>query len=367
MKNEKLSGHKLIVFVGAGASAGLGMPTTFQFIELLKQHWGQSDFKTILDAYNKFSNSKNAGGLNRSQPIVDSEYLRDWFLELRRSAESIQVLPQIKSNVVMTKATRPQTAVLFIDSILADFDSFTRSVYQDVIPEKAYQHYVPLLKGLSSKNINAIPIFTTNYDLVFESMQDCTKCSWNIETGMKKTGRRVVLDTKLYDQVGSNPKILLYKLHGSTDWWMNKESGEIQQIPLDHKAPENCRDLLIYPTREKFEQMKEKPFSFYYDRLKTDLSSEAIRMCIAIGYSFRDKFINNMFLEALKKGLRLVVFDKSIKQRQLLNEFETGEVANSNVSGNIHIHNIDFGNWQRESSKFSQILNEEISMTLPNP
>lgn len=126
MKNEKLSGHKLIVFVGAGASARLGMPTTSQFIELLKKHWGVNDLDAILNAYTTFAVSKNIGGLNRSQPIiVDSEYLRDWFLELRRSAESIQVLPQIKSSMATTKAPRPQTAVLFIDSILADFDSFT--------------------------------------------------------------------------------------------------------------------------------------------------------------------------------------------------------------------------------------------------
>ncbi|MDD5082473.1 MAG: hypothetical protein PHU08_03770 [Dehalococcoidales bacterium] len=217
MKNEKLSEHKLIVFVGAGASAGLGMPTTLQFIGLLRQHWGVNDTQVILDAYKKFYNSKNEVGLNKSQPLVDSEYLRDWFLELHRSAESIQVLPPIKSDVNMTKAPRPQTAVLFIDSILADFDSFTRTAYKDVAPEKAYEHYAPLLEGLSLNNIDVVPIFTTNYDLVFESMQDCARCSWHIETGMKKTGRRVILDTKLYDQVGSNPRILIYKLHGSTD------------------------------------------------------------------------------------------------------------------------------------------------------
>jgi NAD-dependent SIR2 family protein deacetylase len=49
MKNEKLSGHKLIVFVGAGASAGLGMPTTSQFIELLRQYWGVNDTEAKLN------------------------------------------------------------------------------------------------------------------------------------------------------------------------------------------------------------------------------------------------------------------------------------------------------------------------------
>jgi len=78
---------------------------------------------------------------------------------------------------------------------------------------------------------------------------------------------------------------------------------------------------MIYPTREKFEQMKEKPFSFYYDRLKSVLSSNAISVCIAIGYSFRDRFINEMFVESLKNGLKLVIFDKALKQKQLLNEF----------------------------------------------
>jgi len=319
MKNEQSSGHKLILFVGAGASAELGMPTTSQFIGLLRQRWAKSDIDAILDAYKKFSNSKNAGGSNKNQPIVDSEYLRDWLLELRKAAECIEALPQITFDPPKPKAPRPQSATQFIDNILVTFDSFTRSAYKDVDPEKAYQHYAPLLELLSSNNINMIPIFTTNYDLVFESMQDCEKCDWHIETGMKKTGRRVILDTKLYDQIKTgNPTMLVYKLHGSTDWWINRESGQIQQIPLDAKAPVECRELLIYPTRQKFEQTKEKPFSFYYETLKGALSSEAIRVCIAIGYSFRDKFINKMFIEALKKGLKLVIFDKTITRKQLL-------------------------------------------------
>ncbi|MDD5082472.1 MAG: hypothetical protein PHU08_03765 [Dehalococcoidales bacterium] len=143
---------------------------------------------------------------------------------------------------------------------------------------------------------------------------------------------------------------------------MNKESGDIQQIPLDHKAPENYRDLLIYPTREKFEQIKEEPFSFYYDKLKTELSSEATRVCIAIGYSFRDKFINDMFVKSLKNGLRLVVFDKNMRQNQLLNELEADKTTSSSIKSNIYIHNIDFGNWRAQQDKiqFSKIVDEEI-------
>lgn len=355
--NEETFNSRVIVFVGAGASAELGMPTTSQFIELLSQHW--TNLSALLDAYRKYS--KSASPFDKTQPAIDSEYLRDWLLELRRSAESIQVLSQHEP--FKTSVSRTDHAVQFIDKILADFDLFTRNCYKDPNPDKAYQHYLPLLDWLRSNEINVVPLFTTNYDLVFESMQDCEKCKWHIETGMHKTGRRVVLDTKLYDQFNSNlPTLIIYKLHGSTDWWMNNDNNQIQQIPLDHKAPENCRDLLIYPTRSKFEKVKEKPFSFYYERLKAHLSSEGIRACIAIGYSFRDEFINSIFVESLRKGLKLIIIDKSMKQQQLMTEFSSYEL-DSSIIDNIRIHNLEFGNWQHYPNNkviFSQILNDEL-------
>lgn len=361
MQNKKTYNSQVIIFAGAGASAALGMPTTLQFIELLKQHW--ANINPLLETYRK---AKSSDGPTKRQPMIDSEYLRDWLLELRTSAESIQAIS--KYELFKTNVPKTQDAVKLMDAILVDFDSFTRSCYIDVNSTVAYQHYLPLLEGLRSNNIDTVPLFTTNYDLIFESMQDCAECKWHIETGMRKTGRHVILDTNLYDQVTTNlAKLLIYKLHGSTDWWMNKDTNEIHQIPLDHKASENYRDLMIYPTRSKFEKVHEMPYSFFYKEFDNQLLSEKLSLCIAIGYSFRDLAINETFAVALRNGLRLLIFDKNININQLMNEFSSSGLNHSLMENNIHIFNRDFGNWQgnpKNRTVFSNILKEELSKAL---
>ena len=96
--------------------------------------------------------------------------------------------------------------------------------------------------------------------------------------------------------------------------------------------------------------------------MKAHLSSEGIRACIAIGYSFRDRFINDIFVESLRKGLKLIIIDKSMKRQQLMTEFSSYEL-DSSIIENIKIHNLECGNWKRNfnnRNRFAQILNDEL-------
>jgi hypothetical protein len=58
------------------------------------------------------------------------------------------------------------------------------------------------------------------------------------------------------------------------------------------------KDLMIYPMREK--EVYKDPFFTSLTRLKTSLLSEKI--CITIGYSFRDEHIQNIFFDAVKRN-----------------------------------------------------------------
>ena len=182
---------------------------------------------------------------------------------------------------------------------------------------------------------------------------------------MKLTGRgKTILDTKTFDEDSSVPRLLIYKLHGSSDWWKNSETDEVEQVQARLQTPEEYKRSLIYPTREKFGQIRENPFSFFYKRLKDNLTSPGIRACIAIGYSFRDRFINDIFVEALRNGMKLIIIDKSMNQHQLMTEFKSYELDSSIIDYSIKIHNINFGNWASPTGnreKFSEIINSELS------
>src|SRR2546427_7652765 len=66
---------------------------------------------------------------------------------------------------------------------------------------------------------------------------------------------------------------------------------------------------MIYPTGEKY--ATRSPFYEYLGQLRQTLLSE--RVCIAIGYSFRDIAINNAFLDGISRNpnLRIILVGPS--------------------------------------------------------
>lgn len=359
--NEETFNSRVIVFVGAGASAALNLPTTLEFVNQLEKR--SPDSSSLLSVYR--TNVSQVKRIREENVPIDSEYIRDWLEDMKFMAKSIEELEPVIKSMLHQKAPTASHVLLSVDSLIDWFDSqITKTYGEQFKPELAYTHYSPLLDILKQNlKIEVVPLFTTNYDLIFECMQDYPQNVWNVVTGMIQTGRgKLILKTQTFDKASSVPRLLIFKLHGSVDWWQNPETGEVEQVQERLQTPKEYKRALIYPTREKFGQIKEEPFSFFYKRLKAHLSSEEIRACITIGYSFRDKFINDIFAESLRKGLKLIIIDKSKKKHQLMAEFSSYEL-DSSIIENIRIHNLEFGNWQRNPNnrnRFTQILNDEL-------
>ena len=359
--NEETFNSRVIVFVGAGASAALNLPTTPEFVNRLEKQ--SQDGSSLLSVYR--ANVSQSKGIREENVPIDSEYIRDWLEDMKFMAKSIEELGPVIKSMLYQKAPTASNVVLSVDSLIDWFDSqITKTYGEQFEPKLAYTHYSPLLDILKQNlNIEVLPLFTTNYDLIFECMQGYPQNVWNVVTGMIQTGiGKLKLDTKTFDKASSVPRLLIFKLHGSVDWWENPETGEVEQVQRLLQTPKDYKRSLIYPTREKFGQITEEPFSFFYKRLKAHLSSEGIRACIAIGYSFRDKFINDIFAESLRKGLKLIIIDKSMKKHQLMTQFSSYKLDDFSID-NIRIHNLEFGNWQSKPNNrniFTDILNDEL-------
>lgn len=341
----------LIVFAGAGASAGLGMPTTPEFVELLGEEWPQ--ISQLLKQYREYI--KDIGESKNVNEPIDAEELRDWLIHLEQEAKYTEYL--LKHQPFETKVPNTSSASQFLSAVLRDFDSKIRRTYGTVNPGRANTHYSEFFKLLAQFGTDLVPFFTTNYDLVIESLEEYEGFRWDIETGMGKKGTNVVLNTQRFEKVTSGqPTILLFKLHGSTDWWRNKQTEQIVQVSFDISPPSHYSDLLIYPTRDKFNQVTEQPFSFFYNMLESFLSSEQLRLCIAIGYSFRDRVVNEKFSAALKGGLRLLILDPNMKKAQLKQAFDMPEIDNQ-----IRIENVRFGDWSPpRRNRIAEVLGEEF-------
>jgi hypothetical protein len=107
----------------------------------------------------------------------------------------------------------------------------------------------------------------------------------------------------------------LFKLHGSTSWYRDKDlPGSIRKFP--NPAPElaGSRAVLIYPTQVKAQAVQEEPFLTAYEYLRETMMRT--NLAIIIGFSFRDSAINDTICYALSKNsvLKLAVVEPNMNE-----------------------------------------------------
>ena len=102
--------------------------------------------------------------------------------------------------------------------------------------------------------------------------------------------------------------LILFKLHGSTNWIKKKNSGIIIRSESFYTEHEPDYDtMMIYPAKRKI--ALHEPFFTAYDYLQKCLSHA--ELCLVIGYSFRD-YDSRMRFKSAKisnPNLRIVVLD----------------------------------------------------------
>jgi len=155
-------------------------------------------------------------------------------------------------------------------------------------------------------------IFTTNYDLILEkSFENLLIPFYDGFVGAHEPFfSHETLDSKSkYDRPPTS-WIRLWKLHGSLGWFwkLNVDKKTHRVIRLSSGAKEKYPDceLVIYPSRDKYESSRKQPFTSYFDRLKeTLLAGEGI--FIISGYSFSDDHVNEVIFSGLNQNNRLHV------------------------------------------------------------
>jgi hypothetical protein len=116
----------------------------------------------------------------------------------------------------------------------------------------------------------------------------------------------------------------LYKPHGSLDW-KKSESAVIKD--------NSCNDpLIIYPRDSKYENSYEQPFFEMMSRFQQSLRVKN-SLLISIGFSFYDKHIRAMILEAtvINPSFRLLVVDPSIAYNSHMEELRSLASERNNI------------------------------------
>lgn len=139
-----------------------------------------------------------------------------------------------------------------------------------------------------------IEIFTTNYDLLFETAFEIARVP--VFDGFVGTHHPFFYPECLDDD-DLLPKpnwIRLWKLHGSVNWILEHRAGDTR---ISRSVPTESGELIL-PSHRKYDESRKQPYVSYMDRLSRILSLDHA-LLITCGYGFGDEHINAILYSAL--------------------------------------------------------------------
>lgn len=324
--NVEVVKNKHVLFVGAGASAPLGLKPTQPFLELLIQELP----KLILKGFRIEMGEKSQTSLNQvfaqaaqhfEVDLPDSEVVLDYLNYLNKACDKLNSLPAIFMHLAKTGGNtgfHGQWGDMF-SQLQAHIQKIIVEHYSTVDGKLASKIYKPLLNLLCRQG-QALPIYTTNYDWAFEHLAEANEADLYIEDGFMKTPTGERWARQAFDTFHCRPQkinLVLFKLHGSTSWYKEEAPPHsIRKFP--RAAPElaGSRAALIYPTQIKTQATQEEPFQTAYAYFRETMMHA--NLGIIIGFSFRDSAINETIRYALanNSNLKLAVIEPKINKRK---------------------------------------------------
>lgn len=153
----------------------------------------------------------------------------------------------------------------------------------------------PIMDIITISDLFKINIFSLNYDLTFES-EFLSKEETLLDNGFSSKMSDGSLSIKYwasnYNDENSPAKINLYKLHGSLNWDYDVENEE---IVIKNEIYDGREPFIIFGSY--FKMLSFDPFLFMLSAFRNKLQKS--KLFVAIGYSFNDRYINNLIIQQL--------------------------------------------------------------------
>ena len=343
------------ILLGAGASAAAGLPAMYSFLEealgkdFLKDisggkpyHFGTQDIRQ--DGQNKsviVQRLIHTAGLKKGRPAIDLEEIFEFIHKSPVTAHEDSQIHALKAMFWMYQVCHDQHSWPFdeykknfrqflgnfdawlhnFQSAVNDlrrrmFDSYLIDNDRDQVLSKAASVYSILPKIFTS---SPAVVFTTNFDTVFEALKYTGLIDADIYTGMGGHQPQSFDWANFLSPTRSKNPILLFKLHGSVSWEQTKQGIRqcYPQVPAPRKGI-NSNVALVEPVLSK--RRAASPFKEMYEVFEKVLESN--RLCIAIGFSFRDDEIRNIISARLTENptVRLLIVAPEDSSYPELNE-----------------------------------------------
>lgn len=348
---------KTIFLFGAGASSDAGIPTinslTSEFV---------SDPSNAVSSFmtNISDESKNK---LKSQVDVLAKVTEQFFgktdLELIMSL-LLRVEDRKEKSLLESKFSElkdlDESTIQFIKELI---QGFIRKKCEDI---KDVEYLWPL-DGMSKNG--KLNIFTLNYDATVEIF--CESKGIRYTDGFEPDWNYARFENE-------QNRINIFKLHGSLYWFRTKSNKTVkvpmkglQSSVLKYLTDEDVSEMMIYPTLEKNKQLG--VYSYLSQKFKDELNNSKI--CVVIGYSFRDGDIKDSIIESLSSNhdLWLIIanpsasdykkeffsYDNGIAARTITMDMNmrkalTDRTLNSTLSDLSEARNKEEEAWQSQST-----------------
>lgn len=310
-----------VVLLGAGASVPLGLPTMIEFANAFEQSMSEN-----VKYLNRICKGRVI--IQRNGFTYDIESLYTFFHDCANPCLALRRAGPYAASICPVQPISNLKNDDLADSIAEQIEEqIIKKCYipGDAAEQKAkiiYNRFFSRIAGIKTwkKSIpnwknNIFEVFTTNYDNSVEN--------YALEVGQEpclgrilSLGNKVVFYPTLYDD--DSYKIKLYKLHGSVELSLLENDSIMASYPP--KSPGESHDgirikakIMVYGPEKN---LIAEPYFDLLFRFKQRLLET--KRCFVVGYSFRDPWINQIFIDVLrvKTDIRIDYISPSASYRR---------------------------------------------------
>ena len=294
LKNQLSYSKNIGFFFGSGTSCALGIPNISQLTVSVE--------KSI------------TGNMLKNFQIIKKDLET---ILLSREVNIEDILNQTRRIREITREKEEKKYIEIDGKAAKKLDvAICKKIYEVISQKEAeadLQNTMKFLAWLNMQNRDfSKEIYTSNYDMIIEKSFE--KIQIPYFDGFVGSYEPFFLPesvdkfVKNFDLTKS--WIRLWKVHGSLSWFWKKEGSEkrskIVRLGKNTNIVGDDDEIVIYPSREKYDSSRKQPFITYFDRLKNYLSEGELLFVIS-GYSFSDQHINEMIFNSLRQNNRLFI------------------------------------------------------------
>jgi hypothetical protein len=294
LKNHLSYSKNIGFFFGAGTSCALGIPDIEQLTRGVEETLKDSSAKTFGIIKDDLKTLVQGREIN----------IEDILNQLRRIRELTK-----ESEIKHYQGVCGKDAAIVDSEICKAIYQIitTKELSTSLTSTKRFFAWYNLLNRDFTKEV-----FTTNYDLVIEKALEDSEIPYfdGFVGSFEPFFWQESIDHQVQNGDLTKNWIRLWKIHGSLSWfWRYSEatkSHQIIRIGNIGSLPDIKNELVIYPSKDKYDSSRKQPFIAYFDRMRDYLLGGEL-LFIITGYSFSDQHINEIILNCMRQNNRLFV------------------------------------------------------------